>query len=125
HRSTVTAGLPRLPGTLAGLAPLLMTGSAVPKARALPVLSRTLPGELRGAPAEGGHQALPIPYLVELHAHLGLRRVEWREDVEAGTDGVAEAGGVRAAVDGELGGREGLGRDEGEALGNLHGGGHQ
>src|SRR5215467_4340920 len=83
--------------------------------------ARALLGELGRAPAKGGDQALLLADLVELHPHLGARGVERGEHVETGADGVAEAGGVGAAADGELGGGKRLGRDESETPGEVHG----
>src|SRR5215472_6313186 len=55
--------------------------------------------ELRGAPSDGGGDALGGDNFAEPLAELGLRRVERPDDVEPGIERGAEAGGIGAAVD--------------------------
>src|SRR5512144_2477188 len=75
--------------------------------------------ELIRAPPQGGAEPLLLTELVELRADLGAGRVEPGQHVEAAPDRVAEAGRVGTAVDGELGGHEGLRRHERHAAREL------
>src|SRR5215470_12833478 len=72
--------------------------------------------ELRGAPTDGGGDALGSDDFAEPLAELGPRRVERAEDVEPGIKRGAEAGGVGAAVDRALRRVERFRGDQREAL---------
>src|SRR5262249_32024400 len=71
--------------------------------RAARAIGSSLFGELGRTPPERRAQAFLLADLVELHPDVGPRRIEWRQHVEPGTDRIAEARRVGAAVDRQLG----------------------
>ncbi|TMJ56475.1 MAG: hypothetical protein E6G90_05645, partial [Alphaproteobacteria bacterium] len=73
--------------------------------------------ELRGPPPDRGGHAFGRDHFAELLAELGLGRVERADDVEAGINRGAKAGGVGPAVDRTLGGVERFRRNQREPLG--------
>src|SRR5215813_2902384 len=75
-------------------------------------IGSSLFGELGRAPLERGAQAFLLSDLVELHPDIGPRRIERRQHVEPGTDRIAKARRVGAAVDRELGSGQRLGSDQ-------------
>src|SRR5262249_25269313 len=75
--------------------------------------------ELSLAPFQRGSQSLLAGKLAELCPDLGLRGIERRDHVHASLHRVAKAGGVRTAIDRELGGGKRLGGDQRHALGKF------